>query len=455
MILQALFVICLGFISCNDPALKELEDIPSQRERQYSLAMRNAVNTQLGNRNAATDTDGDGDEDPALDMCFEFVFPIDIMLPGGEIITASDDDAIDSIMVAWFMENPEAEEFPELAFPLTITRPDGNTQTIDDEEGLIAIFEECFDEISLECEAEHWGYEAWEEYPDSIFGCFRYIYPITINLPDGTSQVAQSDEQMATIFEAWFEQHGVDSINVPVFQFPIQLQLEGDQVVEVNSDEEIGELWANCFPIELFPEEGYPDTLFTPCVELVFPITVAISDQEAQTAQNEEELAAIYDQWFEEHWQDSSAIPPAFVFPIEVVVEGDMVVIVNSEEGLNELWESCSGEIFEVCFEMVFPITIKFPDGTTALANSQEECDRLFEEWFQNNPDTMEFPEVAYPFDVKFEDGSTETIDNEEAFLALMDQCFGTPSIEPAILISRSARTASARTVLSNRLIDR
>ncbi len=67
----------------------------------------------------------------------------------------------------------------------------------------------------------------------------------------------------------------------------------------------------------------------------------------------------------------------------------------------------------------MFPLTIQFPDGTTAEAADRAELKSLAREWKEANPDSEERPAIVFPIDVTLEDGSTVTVNSKEELKAL------------------------------------
>jgi hypothetical protein len=97
---------------------------------------------------------------------------------------------------------------------------------------------------------------------------------------------------------------------------------------------------------------------------------------------------------------------------------------------MNALFEDCFGnwepeEPIAPCFEYAFPLTVAFPDGTTTTTNNYEELDAIYVEWFENNPDATEFPNLVYPFNLQMEDGSVVTVNNDDELTTIFNDCYG------------------------------
>ena len=169
------------------------------------------------------------------------------------------------------------------------------------------------------------------------------------------------------------------------------------------------------------------------CYEFVFPITVNFEDGSSLTADSYEDLKEGIKAWKEANPDSQSR--PSLEFPLEVTSdEGELITVADSEE-LRELRIECRKENFtkrgfkgcrgkgEKCFDIVYPVSIAFPDGTTAEAADRKEVKTLAREWKANNPDAEDRPTLVFPIDVVMEDGSTVTVDSVEDLKALKDTC--------------------------------
>jgi hypothetical protein len=65
------------------------------------------------------------------------------------------------------------------------------------------------------------------------------------------------------------------------------------------------------------------------------------------------------------------------------------------------------------CYELVFPVTLQFPDGNSAEVNSYEEMKDALKTWRADNKDVRTRPFLSFPFDVVNEDGEVITVENE------------------------------------------
>ena len=169
------------------------------------------------------------------------------------------------------------------------------------------------------------------------------------------------------------------------------------------------------------------------CYELVFPATIEFPHSWTATVDSYDDLIYSLQEWKESN--PDATERPSFVFPIEVLSQDGEVISVDSEEELKELKQECEVNYFgkhrseghnencTPCFEMAFPITVLFPDDTTAEAASRDELKDLVREWKADNPDTTKRPKIVFPVEVEMEDGTIVTLYNKEELKELWESC--------------------------------
>ena len=74
--------------------------------------------------------------------CFEFVFPVDFIMPDDTSITLTSKDDW-TLIREWYTANPDATERPELVFPVDVTLEDGTVQTLIDSDELATVKDSC------------------------------------------------------------------------------------------------------------------------------------------------------------------------------------------------------------------------------------------------------------------------------------------------------------------------
>ncbi|MCR9286314.1 MAG: hypothetical protein NXI23_02880 [Bacteroidetes bacterium] len=164
------------------------------------------------------------------------------------------------------------------------------------------------------------------------------------------------------------------------------------------------------------------------CFELVFPITIEFPDSTTADVNDYDELRTAIKEWKEAN--PDAQEKPNFVFPIEVISEDGEVISVANKAELFELKKDCKGNFnrpkghkCKPCFELVFPLTIEFPDGTTQEVADRSELKTTIREWKQNNQGSDERPAIVFPIDVEMEDGTIVPVNSKEELKELRESC--------------------------------
>ena len=174
------------------------------------------------------------------------------------------------------------------------------------------------------------------------------------------------------------------------------------------------------------------------CFELVFPVTLSLPDGTTAEVDSYDEMTQSFRAFFAAngHLGGGRRPHPSFVFPVSVVSQDGELITLNNEDELRRLRTACDGGRFGQhdprgharrwlsCFEITFPVSIEFPDGTTAQANNREALHQIIRTWKQNNPGVDERPQVVFPMTVKLtEDGTLVTVENREELHRLKESC--------------------------------
>lgn len=94
--------------------------------------------------------------------------------------------------------------------------------------------------------------------------------------------------------------------------------------------------------------------------------------------------------------------------------------------------EERSGTGMAGCYELVFPVTLQFPDSTNQEVNSYEEMKQAIRDWFQSTntrprPHFRPFlhlrPFLTFPYEVITEDGELISISNFQELMDLRRAC--------------------------------
>lgn len=167
------------------------------------------------------------------------------------------------------------------------------------------------------------------------------------------------------------------------------------------------------------------------CFEFIFPITIDFPDETSAEVNSYEELRETIKNWREAQGDEEVDGRPELAFPVEVLNEAGEVISIADKTELRTLRRECrrdrpnGGENCGRCFSVVYPVTISFPDGTTAEAENRRAFKRLVRAWKRANPDAEERPALVFPITVELEDETTVEVNSAEELEALKESCRG------------------------------
>lgn len=161
-----------------------------------------------------------------FNRCFEFVYPITVLLPDESTITL--DSAADRSKVRdWFTANPEVEGKPALQFPVTIIYEDGTEVVLADQEEMHAERSACPKPSG----------RRWDK-------CFTLELPVSFLMPDGTIITVNSDDEFSQIKE-WREANP-DVEEKHLLQFPVTIIYNDGTAVEIATVEDMQAAKKDC-----------------------------------------------------------------------------------------------------------------------------------------------------------------------------------------------------------------
>jgi hypothetical protein len=256
-------------------------------------------------------------------------------------------------------------------------------------------------------------------------GCFEIVFPVTINFPDNSSTEVSSYEELVEAIRTWrLENPDVDGR--PKIALPFDVITKSGEIITIESYEMLRRLKKRCFR---------PDRPFDRfrCFRIVFPVTLVFPDGSTLEVGNEHEMRAAIREWKENN--PATDVPITFEFPIEIKYKNGEIVTVESGEQLFRLKKKCKRDghpgdgdrpgdgDFGACFQIVFPVTLVFPDGTTAEVTGPHELRLTIKEWKENNPNSDGRVMLEFPLTVEFRDGTTQEVQNGEELRDLKLEC--------------------------------
>ncbi len=178
------------------------------------------------------------------------------------------------------------------------------------------------------------------------------------------------------------------------------------------------------------------------CYELVFPVSFTLPDETVVEANSYEDIKTALRNYFTNNPGQGGQGGHSFirrinfVFPISVINQDGAVITVADQEALKALREACPGTFGNhghnghgqnglSCFEIIFPITLTFADGTTAAVNNRLEFRQAIRQWNANNPgQNGGRPQITFPITIKMtDDGSIITVNSREELRTIKENC--------------------------------
>lgn len=278
-------------------------------------------------------------------FCFEYDYPLNFSLPGGESLTISGDDDWEKLD-QWYDVHSESTAFPELKFPVNIIFFDGTKGTLANEEVEEELLEKCSKEITDFIDNLPPGDIFFAEYEKLTQSClnFDYVYPITFELPEG-KQITLEDASAWIQLDEWYE-NNVDSEASPELVYPVSLlSPEGETIVLQTKEEaakHLEQTALRCLLLFAFEER-------LNCYDYVYPIEIVLPNEEKASIENREALfakatelinAIDFEKVKEE--DDAFAIYPLVHYPVQIKWnDGNTQTVQSEEEELTATFENC------------------------------------------------------------------------------------------------------------------
>jgi hypothetical protein len=146
------------------------------------------------------------------------------------------------------------------------------------------------------------------------------------------------------------------------------------------------------------------------CFKFVFPLTLIYPDGTEIPVDNIQQFRELMHEWKIEN--SEADVKPVIKFPFDVELRDNSVQTIENEEQLLALQEECwqnrpNVPRFKFCFDPVFPLNIKYPDGEVVEVNDLQTLKTLFREWKEANPDAEVYPEIQFPIEIINSEGDT------------------------------------------------
>jgi hypothetical protein len=219
---------------------------------------------------------------------------------------------------------------------------------------------ESIDTVSVENYVDQSVFNFQAEGNVGKFGCFEFVFPLTIAFPDGSTTDAEDYESLRSTIKSWIEDHA-DELDLP----------------ERDSTRRNRHGYLADIPWDKLPS-------------LVFPIEVISEDGEVSSLADQRELLQLKRECRKDFFEGRGRH--------------------NHHRG-------------DRCFKLVFPITLVLEDGSTITGTDGKDLKMQVREWKASNPDATERPTLQFPVTVQLEDESTQEVASKEDLQALKETC--------------------------------
>ena len=270
--------------------------------------------------------------------------------------------------------------------------------------------------------------------------CFDIVYPITIQMPDGSTLSIDGEEDTdLEIVKNYYEEN--DSEEKPSMVFPITIITYEGVTKTISSEEEMSDAYRGCSGRDR--ERDWDRE--RECFELVYPVTYVLPDGSTIEISDEEDEAGweSLKSWYEANPESEER--PSLQYPVDIVYESEEsedgeTVTINSEDEMmvakeecREMWGEEDWEEEEECYAFVYPISFLMPDGSTIEISSEgDEAGWMsIREYYEANPSSEEEPSMQFPVDIVFETEEGEatiTVGSGEDLDTFEDERCGRPS---------------------------
>lgn len=172
------------------------------------------------------------------------------------------------------------------------------------------------------------------------FDCYELVFPVTVNLPDGTTAEVESHDELKETVRSWREAN-MDVRGRARFAFPFEVVNEEGEIITIDSRQDLFDLRRQCGR-SLFDRRGPRGHGERPsfCFKPVFPFSVAFPDGTIEEVADVEALRTLRKEWRKEHSGPENRLK--LVFPMEVEFEDGTRTTVESPEEVRELKASCA-----------------------------------------------------------------------------------------------------------------
>lgn len=220
-------LICIGLTSCGDELSSGLTDSEIVEVENFVDESISSIQDRVAAGRAG---------------CVEFVFPITVTFADSTMATAEDYETLYATIKAWKEANvseggERRNNKPDLVFPVQVINEEGEIIDIATQEELRAVYQECRRSGN--------GNRGNRGHKGKGYSCFSIVYPVTVDFPDGTSEMFEDRTTLKSAVKAYKEANP-DAEERPIVAYPLTVEYDDGTQATVESKDALKELKEAC-----------------------------------------------------------------------------------------------------------------------------------------------------------------------------------------------------------------
>ena len=211
------------------------------------------------------------DGDDTKDRCVALIFPVELELGDGGTIDIADQAEWNTFWTEWKESMGDSDVKPHLIYPTEVAFKD-RVILVESADHMKALKAKC----------------KGDEGTSDKRPCFKLVYPVTLELPDGSNVDVHSAEEWHDVAIQWSLDHP-DSASKPTLSYPVDVT-KGDRLLTIADESEMIALKKRCAS-----DSDVSDRI--KCYILLYPVTLILPDgtlQEVASPKEWHELARIW-----------------------------------------------------------------------------------------------------------------------------------------------------------------
>jgi hypothetical protein len=190
---------------------------------------------------------GESEDGLRLD-CFKLVFPINMVLPDGSVVTLESPQDAKEFIRTWKEENQDVDVRPVIEFPIEVIKGDGETYVLSSSDEVKALVKECRKKKGKKDHDKGDDVKHKRHLLGKILSndCYSVVFPISFTMVNGDIIEVAALKSLNETLAVWKKSHP-DLKGKPQLNFPISVVLPtADAPLSIGSIEELKELIQDC-----------------------------------------------------------------------------------------------------------------------------------------------------------------------------------------------------------------